>query len=69
MHGETPGLGVITHVKLTLTVSFLFILSPDTKYSFPRVTMPITITATSAAVASPVVVLWFFVFIIFLIIS
>jgi len=37
-------------------VSFLFILSPDTKYSFPRVTMPITITATSAAVASPVAV-------------
>jgi hypothetical protein len=65
VHGETPGLGVITHVKLTLTVSFLFILSADTKYSFPRVTMPTTITATSAAVASPVAVLWFFVFIMF----
>jgi hypothetical protein len=65
MHGETPGLGVMMHVKLTLTVSFLFILSADTKYSFPRVSIPTTITATSAAVVNAVAVLWFFIFIIF----
>jgi hypothetical protein len=64
MHGETPGLGVITHVKLTLIVSFLFMLSADTKYPFPRVTIPTTITATSAAVASALAILWLFIFII-----